>query len=44
MKLLTVGFGSRTLPKTCFYILLSTFLIGALLPLSWGSEETGKDS
>ena len=40
MKLLRVGFGSRTSPKTCFYILLSIFLIGALLPLSWGSEET----
>lgn len=43
MNLLTVGFGSRTLPKTCFYILLSIFFIGVLLPLSWGSEETGDD-
>ncbi len=43
MRPLTVGFGSRTLPKTCFCILLSIFLIGALLPLSWSSEETGDD-
>ena len=42
MKLLTVGFGSRTSPKTCFCIVLSIFLIAALLPLGWSSEETGK--
>ena len=42
MKLLTVGFGSRTSPKTCFRIVLSILLIGALLPLGWSSEETGK--
>ncbi len=42
MELLTVRFGSRTSPKTCFHILLSVFLICALLPLGWSSEETGK--
>ena len=43
MKLLTVGFGnSRTSSKICFHILLSMFLICALLPLGWSSEETGK--
>ena len=43
MKLLTVGFGNpRTSSKICFHILLSMFLICALLPLGWSSEETGK--
>ena len=42
MKLLTVGFGSRTSSKICFHILLSMFLICALLPIGWSSEETGK--
>ena len=43
MKLLTIGFGNpRTSSRTCFRILLSIFLICALLPLGWSSEETGK--
>ncbi|RKU22751.1 peptidase S41 [Candidatus Poribacteria bacterium] len=43
MKFLTVGFGNpRTSSRACFRILLSIFLIGALLPLGWSSEETGK--
>ncbi len=44
MKFLTIGFGSRTSSKTCFHILLSIFLISALLPIGWSSEETGKTS
>ena len=43
MKLLSVGFGPRTLLRPYFYILLSIFLIGALLPISWGSEGTDDD-
>ena len=43
MKLLTIGFGNpRTASRICFHILFSMFLICALLPLGWGSEETGK--
>ena len=43
MNLLTIGFGNpRTSSKICFHILLSMFLICALLPLGWSSEETGK--
>ena len=43
MKLLTASFGNlRIAPKTCFRILLSIYLICALLPFGWSSEETEK--
>ena len=42
MKFLTVGLGSRTASVTCFHTLLSVFLICALLPLGWSSEEAGE--
>lgn len=40
MKFFVGGFGARRWHKTCFHILFSIFLIGALLPYGWSSEET----
>ena len=44
MKLLTANSGSHTLPKICFHILVSVFLICSFLQPTWGSEETGEES
>lgn len=44
MKLLTTNSGPHTLPKICFHILVSVFLIASLLQPTWGSEETAEES
>ena len=44
MRLLTANSGSHTLPKICFHILVSVFLICSVLQPTWGSEETGEES
>ena len=42
MKFSAVGFGVPTASRICFQVLCSVLLIGLLLPLSWGAEETAK--
>ena len=44
MKLLITNSGSHTLPKICFHILVSVFLISSFLQPTWGSEETVEES
>ncbi len=44
MKLLTTNSGPHTLPKICFHILVSVFLISSFLQPTWGSEETAEES
>ncbi len=44
MKLLITNSGSHTLPKICFHILVSVFLISSFLQPTWGSEKTAEES
>ncbi len=44
MKLLTINPGSHTLPKICFHILVSVFLIHSFLQPTWSSEEITEES